>query len=200
MEYERALFRVYDRSLESLRMDQPMYPGRCGNRVRPTTVCFGVEMCLLGSALLGLLLLSVAHVNYVGSSSPNCLHDELSYLQHLSQEAWDADAHVNATMPFYPLLDKNAVLQLKVGPRGTREQLEEVYAKWAVNHTNTSDISEGNATASLGPPALYGAGDGEFAPEYRFTLNPPLLYLKEGFIKNHDVTVREDCTFRDGFL
>jgi hypothetical protein len=69
-----------------------------------------------------------------------------------------------------------------------------------VNHTNTSDISEGNATASLGPPALYGAGDGEFAPEYRFTQNPPLLYLKEGFIKNHDVTVREDCTFRDGFL
>jgi hypothetical protein len=195
MEYERALFRVYDRSLESLRMDQPMYRERCGTRVRPTSVCFGLELCLLGSAAAGLLLLSVAHLNYVGDGAPDCLHDELAYLQHRARVAWDAGGPhpANSTVPPFPLLDKNALLQLKVGPVGTRDLLEASDAEWAEATGNTvisGSTDGGNATAGLGPPQLYGAGDGEFAPQYRFTLNPPLLYLKETFIKSHDVAVR----------
>jgi hypothetical protein len=32
--------------------------------------------------------------------------------------------------------------------------------------------------------------DAEFKPEYRFSMNPPLMYLSNGFFRNHDVQAR----------
>ena len=68
MEYERALFRVYDRSLESLRADQPCFENRCRNRFRPTSVCACVEVFLVSLIGLCVILLGVAHTNFVGNA------------------------------------------------------------------------------------------------------------------------------------
>ena len=51
-EYERALFRVYDRTLDSMRNDQPYFYGERFQRLRPSNVCRAVEYGLLCFALL----------------------------------------------------------------------------------------------------------------------------------------------------
>ena len=222
MEFERALFRVYDRSLESLRADQPCFEtGRCRDRVRPSTVCMAVEALLLATIALAMLLLTVAHTNYVGANAPRCLHSELKYLQNLKKNAWVPEDHPNKTMPEFPLLSKNDLLQIKVGHKGTKEMMMDRVAEYrtiggggsgedVANSTssspssNTSDPSGGagcgdggcgdggTTTTEMFFPSLYGAGDGEFEPDYRFTLNPPLMYLSDQFTRNHHVEVSNE--------
>ena len=46
-EYERALFRVYDRTLDSMRNDQPYFYGERFRELRPSVVCRAVEYGLL---------------------------------------------------------------------------------------------------------------------------------------------------------
>mmetsp|Transcript_28446 Transcript_28446/g.57279 ORF Transcript_28446/g.57279 Transcript_28446/m.57279 type:complete len:448 (-) Transcript_28446:90-1433(-) len=223
MEYERALFRVYDRSLESLRADQPIFEGagRFRERFKPTTVCMIVELLLLSTIALSLLLLTVAHSNFVGANAPRCLHSELKYLQKLKKNAWIPEDHPNKTMPEFPLLSKNDLLQIRVGNKGTKELMQDREVQYrtvggdvpssstespsaaanssslplALSLTNSScgdgGCGDGGTatTEELYFPALYGAGDGEFEADYRFTLNPPLMYLSDQFTRNHHVEV-----------
>jgi len=173
MEYERALFRVYDRSLDSLRMDEPCDARRCGPRVKPTTVCAAIEVVLVVLVALCFVLLGVAHTNFVGESAPPCLKSELQFLRDRTAAAWVPEDHPNKTVPDFELLGKNDILQLRVGTEhGTRERTEALDAQFGFDNRT-----------------LYGAGDGDFKPDYRFTRNAPLLFLSKPFVKNHDVTV-----------
>lgn len=173
MEFERALFRVYDRSLESLRADQPCSNG---SRLTPMRCCKGVEIVILTLIALSFVLLSTVHLNYVGDHAPLCLHSELKYQKELASNTWLALTHpLNTTTPEFPLLGKNTILQIKIGSKGTKDQLLKLNELYGSNATD-----------------LYGAGDGEFKKMYRFAENPPLLYLKEQFIKNHDIQVCTD--------
>lgn len=166
MEFERALFRVYDRSLESLRADQPCFTG---SNLRPMSICRFVEGCFISIIVLCFLLLGVVHTNYVGDNAPLCLHSELKYQKELLMSTWiPPDDHLNATSPDFPILGKNTILQIGIGKRGTKERLKRLK-----NATN-----------------LNGTGDGEFKKVYRFAENAPLLYLNDAFIKNHNVQVR----------
>mmetsp|Transcript_8451 Transcript_8451/g.11011 ORF Transcript_8451/g.11011 Transcript_8451/m.11011 type:complete len:612 (+) Transcript_8451:136-1971(+) len=185
MEFERALFRVYDRSLESLRANQPCSPG---SRLRPLSICHIIELMLLSLIIFLFILLGTLHTNFVGEYAPKCLHSELKYQKELEQLLWIPEDHPNKTTPEYPLLGKNVILQIGFGNKGTKERLKYM-----------NEIYGENATM------LNGAGDGEFKKQYRFTENPPLLYLNKPFIKNHDIqtmniTISRDCLSRNSMF
>lgn len=176
MEYERALFRVHDRTLESLKMNEPCFPGRCGNSVTPRSVCAAIEVLLLSFAALCLLLLGVAHNSFVGEHAPPCVFEELRYLQKRENLAWDlANPNpANLTKPKIPLLDKNSILALHITAHGdsTSEYLHKIEASDGNN-------MKGNESS----------WSGEFVPHYRFAPNPALLGLSSRFVKAHDVSV-----------
>ena len=124
MEYERALFRVYDRSLESLRANEPCNERLCGPRVRTNEVCMAIEALLVALVVLGFILLGVAHTNYVGENAPLCLKSELKFLRSRAAAGWVPEDHPNKTMPDFPLLGKNDILNLQVGTaKGTKEKM-----------------------------------------------------------------------------
>ena len=75
MEYERALFRVYDRTLDSMRNDQPYFYSERLQSVRPSTVCRAVEYGLLVFTFVLIGMLFVLHGAFVGNGE--CLHNEL---------------------------------------------------------------------------------------------------------------------------
>lgn len=178
MEYERALFRVHDRTLESLKVNEPCFPQRCGDRVTPVRVCAAIEVLLLSFAGLCLLLLAVAHGSFVGANAPSCVLEQLNFLQGRDSDAW-AEAHppgsTNLTAPGFELLGKNTILALKIDEHGasTKSFLQaadaaaEAHPRHAVNNTWTS----------------------QFVPDYRFSATPALLALTDHFVKAHDVEV-----------
>lgn len=167
MEFERALFRVYDRSLENLRADEPCY------NIRPMSCCKCIEGFILSLTLFSFILLSGLHLNYVGEHAPLCLHSELKYQEKLLKSSWATTDHpVNTTEPKWSILNKNTILQINIGEKGTKEKL-----------LNLDEMYGSNATD------LYGAGDGEFKKLYRFSENAPLLFLNDQFVKNHNIEV-----------
>jgi hypothetical protein len=75
MEYERALFRVHERTIEALRYDGPCLPGRAFAHVsRPSTCCAVIQAAVLLLALTLLSVISYLHVNYVNQPGA-CLED-----------------------------------------------------------------------------------------------------------------------------
>jgi hypothetical protein len=67
MEFERAIYRVYERSIDNLRDNEPEGSGK---------YCKLIEYIFLAAAILSLMVLTVLHVSYVGSSG--CLPELLS--------------------------------------------------------------------------------------------------------------------------
>lgn len=175
MEHERALFRVYDRSLESLRLDQPYFPQPALRHVRPSTTCRAVEWGLLSFAVLLLTKLVVLHSAFVGEGT--CLHDDLVLLRQLRVSTAPPGPNRSALpASALPLLRHSDVLNLRLsdGP-GSAPELRTLL-----------DFVASNASA---PQAVTFVSESGYEPDFRFSLNPPLLYLSDGFLHRHDVTM-----------
>lgn len=72
MEYEQALFRVYERCIEGLSDEDPRRPQRGCSSVR---VCKACEVSLAAASAFLLLVLVVLHQQFVGK--PGCMPDAL---------------------------------------------------------------------------------------------------------------------------
>mmetsp|Transcript_19258 Transcript_19258/g.56018 ORF Transcript_19258/g.56018 Transcript_19258/m.56018 type:complete len:593 (-) Transcript_19258:17-1795(-) len=173
MEYERALFRVYDRTLDSLRSDQPVCDRLCGGQIKPITLCRLLEFFLLASAVILFLFLLIAHNGFVGDAAPGCLATELSLLRQALAvpEASNGTSSVGG-----PLLGKRDVLQLR---------LSDTASAFAVAVPGKGVVSS-NYSASLGGDANDMSA---YSAEYRFSRTPALLYLPDGFLTSHNVAL-----------
>jgi len=101
MEYEKALYRVYERSLDGLRRDQPTrIVGRYSIRPRHTCSCI-THTFYLGAMALFVLVVSL-HLQFVGQGQ--CFHDVLKPLE-LGKD--------NSTYTA-SLLDKNAFVSISI--------------------------------------------------------------------------------------
>ena len=173
MEYERALFRVYDRTLDAIRLDQPVSssPRPLAQRfTKPSAICAGVQRCLLGTVATLLLCLLVLHAAFVGEGG--CLHAALR------DAAWGeltpATLPPNASAP--ELMASDDILQIRV-----------------------SDAAHPGGLRAGGPNAS-GAW-AEFSPDYRFVRDAPLMYVDKAFVKKHrvrllNVTLAPSCLTR----
>jgi hypothetical protein len=157
MEFEKALFRVYDRTLETVRLDQPLVMSRraaCLERhVRPEKVCSCLQNCLLSVTMALLVMLLLLHTAFVGEG--RCLKHSLHIKQQLMEGITADGNNANRTADDPPLMRKDDILQIRLSDRPEREE------------ANRSALN--------------------FAPEYKFVRDPPLLYVSNAFIQRHDV-------------
>jgi hypothetical protein len=99
MEYERALYRVYERSLDSQRRDQPC----CFNSplTQPSRLCDALIRGAVLSAFIMLMCVMWLHISFVGKSG--CLLEHLRPL-------------VTTNSSNGRLLDDDALLSIAIGP------------------------------------------------------------------------------------
>lgn len=70
MEYERALYRVYERTLDTLRFDAPCIGDM--RFTKPTAICHFLLHMTWATALLILAATTCLHINFVGHAGGSC--------------------------------------------------------------------------------------------------------------------------------
>lgn len=164
MEYERALFGLYDRALDGIRLDNPLI-GRQSS-TRPSRVCDVILSSLLCLGLCIIATTVLLHVNYVDKAG--CLEDAVLLA-------------ADRAGVLLPPLEKNATnvdnsVELPCGRRLPGDVILGI---------NTGGITQLQYERGV-TDGIYNASD--FAPVWTFSFDPAVLLLQDRTRQNHDFT------------
>ncbi|GAB5030227.1 Hypothetical protein NocV09_00203590 [Nannochloropsis oceanica] len=164
MEFEQALYRVYDRSLDSLLQDRPLIDDV--PQSKPRHLC---TVCLHTLWFLALTMITCViglHANFV--NDPGCLHTTMQNPRNVS--TW---------------MGEDEILQIRIAQSGLHvtEEEEEGAAWWSQAGESSSSSSRSSNNSSDSSSST----DVIFVPDYIYTSNTPLLYLDSGFLARHEV-------------
>jgi hypothetical protein len=135
MEFERAVFRVYERSVESLVHDEPSPASARGSDGPLNKSCRLFEMMLLFSAFSFFVVLVTLHRSFVGN--PGCLPQALMYFNQSS----------NASYPYH--IQKDEILGININGDDFRWWSSSGnHDDDLVNHWDESKINDGVPTTA----------------------------------------------------
>ncbi len=189
MDFEQALFRVYDRSMDGLLQDRALVHGV--PQTKPRHLC---TLCMHAVWLVALTWLTAIiglHANF--ANDPGCLQTTLQTMMeeshHAARRGLQAAADNGTVVPVLPdpknastWLADDEVLQIRIqpseivfAPGGGRAPHHRKTAAAAAAEKVTAEEAGGNATVPV------------FEPDYVFAKDTPLLYLDSDFYTKHNV-------------
>jgi len=184
MEFERALFRVYDRSLESIQLDSPWF----GN-ARPSVILKWSQKILMIVALGMIVLTATLHTTFV--EQPGCLKQKLeTYHQNLLA------INPNATGE---LLPKDVILRLAISQYADPAELVPSPSEQTASVIpETKNVTRLSTNTLATDPTQNGPGKTEFDAKYEFSVSFPLM-LMDGDLRSKlgvrelNITLEHTC-------
>jgi len=187
MDFEKALFRVYDRSLESVQHDT-----YCFGNARPSTLLKWAQFLLLLISLLLFLLTTTLHISFV--DTPGCLLQKLTTLR-------DNKIALNPNSS-HELLDDDVILRLSISQFSDPNEL---FPKNAARISPKLLDSIGSNSSTDLPSELENESSSNFEAKYEFSISAPLLLMTPELrsklsVRDINITLDSQCFGKSSFM